>query len=322
MNSMRMMAGASLLSIGLLLAACGGGVDSTPTPTPTPTETPTPSPSPVVPYLTVAEAFASPSNKIFRSGGVTWSKTGTADATGYKNFAFGTTVVVGYNETTDIYKVTPASWNATTSTWTALDAVEFPLGSATPGGTSSFSKTTGGVTDTFNITIPQVASVPLSYTMLFDFTRSTSSSGKVERWLTVGGIPTQSGDMPRTGSATYNMMVDGSATRDGDSKTYMLGGLSSGTFSANFADSKISTTLNLKGEATGGATSDFGAVTGSTTFTAGYPVFGGELSGANSTKGAFSGSFFGPQAGEVGYSWYFQGSDFDAQGFAAGKKQE
>ncbi|WP_336977930.1 hypothetical protein [Altererythrobacter fulvus] len=321
MSAMRMMAGASLLVLGLTVAACGGGVDSTPTPTPTPTETPTPSPSPVVPYITVAEAFASPSNKIFRSGGVTWSKTGTADATGHKNFAFGTAFVVGYNETTDTYKVTPVSFGSSAS-GTALDAVEFPIGSATPGATSSFTKTTSGVTDTFNIAIPQVASVPLSYTMLFDFTRSTSSTGKVERWLTVGGIPTQSGDMPRTGSATYNMMVDGSATRDGDSKTYMLGGLSSGTFSANFADSKITTTLNLKGEATGGATSDFGTVNGTSTFISGSPVFGGELTGANSTKGAFSGSFFGPQAGEVGYSWYFLGSDFDAQGFAAGKKQE
>lgn len=309
MSAMRMMAGASLLVLGLTVAACGGGVDSTPTPTPTETPTPTPT-GPVEPYLTVAQAFAAPSNKIFNSAGVLWSKTGSADPTGYESYAFGSKLLIGYNETTDTYKVTPSGQTA----------VEFPIGSATPGTTSSFTKTTSGVTDTLNITIPQVGSVPLSYTMLFDFTRSTSSTGKVESWRSAGGIITQVNDMPRTGTGTYTMMVDGTATRDGDSKTYLLGGLSTGTFSAKFAEGKIDTTLVLKGEAAGGATSDFGTATGTGTFNVASPVFAGTLTGTNSAAGKFSGAFFGPQAGEVGYGWYFTGTDFDAQGVAAGKK--
>ncbi|MCB5424177.1 hypothetical protein H0274_02800 [Altererythrobacter sp. CC-YST694] len=310
MTSKRMMAGASLLTLGLTLAACGGGVDSTPTPTPTPTDTGTPTPTPTEPYLTIQEMFAKPSNKVFRTAGVSWTKTGTADPTGFDSYAFSSKLLIGYDETKDNYKVTP----------TGETAVEFPIGSNTPGGNASFSKTTSNITDTLKIAVPQVNSVPLSYTLLFDFTRTDSTTGKTTFYQSVGGFLSQTGDMPRTGSANYTMMVDGSATRDGDSKTYLLGGHSTGTFSASFADGKINTTLSLKGEASGGATSDFGTATGTGNFAVGGPTFTGTFTGANNATGKFSGGFFGPAAAEAGYGWYFQGSDFDAHGVAAGTK--
>jgi hypothetical protein len=136
------------------------------------------------------------------------------------------------------------------------------------------------------------------------------------------GTETPAGDMPRTGSATYQGIVDGF----GGGRT-LLG--STGTLTANFATGTVSTSMSLQGR--GGAYDDalgygdpegglaepdlFGTLAGSGTIGAGTSHFSGSLTGTidfpaggptgtpggPDATGSFMGGFYGPNAAEAGY---------------------
>ena len=126
-------------------------------------------------------------------------------------------------------------------------------------------------------------------------------------------------DMPKTGSASYN--VDGGGNIFSNGVGYNSTTTSTFTFSANFGTGGLTTSLHLLGAVPGGSTiTDFGTANGTGAITAGTAAFNGSLS-MNSNAGAFTGSFFGPQASEMAYDWYLSGQNFTAFGAILGIKK-
>jgi hypothetical protein len=103
--------------------------------------------------------------------------------------------------------------------------------------------------------------------------------------------------MPRTGSATYQGVVDGVGFDGAAGLQQGLRG-SSGSLTANFATGSVSTSLSLRAP-------DFtGALSGSGTIGAGTSHFDGSLTGTLNGVGAtgsFLGGFYGPNAAETGH---------------------
>lgn len=170
--------------------------------------------------------------------------------------------------------------------------------------------------------VPKVNGVPLSYTLMGIWHQDY---GQVIDVM-VGGVPTQAGNLPTSGSAIYQAaVVSGAALTSGAGNSpvisYDLGsGGSTATFSADFGPGTVQTTIGLRGMDSKGATNDLGTLTGDGTISATAPTFAGTLSQAGGS-GAFSGAFLGPQAAEMGYGFYFESADFTAIGLVAGKKK-
>ncbi|SFP89672.1 hypothetical protein SAMN04488241_11068 [Sphingomonas rubra] len=134
------------------------------------------------------------------------------------------------------------------------------------------------------------------------------------------GIPTPADAVPRTGSAGYAGLAQGVLF---DSQgTYALDGTM--TLNADFAAATLTTALNLRGTNTSnGLLIVIPAVSGTATIGAGANSFRGEVSTAdNSFVGSVLGSFFGPTAQEVGYSFGINSPDLTriGGGVAVGKR--
>ena len=98
-------------------------------------------------------------------------------------------------------------------------------------------------------------------------------------------------------------------------------GNSTGTFSVDFSKGTgaITTSLSLAGKQDPSSSLvNFGTING-TGDLAGVTYIGTLKDSATGT-GAFAGALFGPYAAEFGYAWYFNGSDYVANGFAGGKQ--
>lgn len=135
------------------------------------------------------------------------------------------------------------------------------------------------------------------------------------------GAPTAAADLPRTGSATYDLSVFGSSLG-------FLGTLQgTGTLAADFASGAIDNQLYLYGYLPG-AEFPIGHFSGGASLASGSPFFSGSLSAADSPlTGTFTGSFFGPAAAEVGYTFALSGTSAGPQpseqrvvGVAVGKR--
>jgi hypothetical protein len=154
---------------------------------------------------------------------------------------------------------------------------------------------------------------------------STTTPSSIAVDVMVNGFETPPADMPRSGSATYDTVVDGSAISQGkiftlhDSPT----GPSTATFGANFAAGTVSTTIAFQGREPGsnGPATVFGNASGTGNITSNGSAFSGILSGVGLTTGSFTGGFFGPQAAEMGYAFFFDGGGYTAVGTVLGKKQ-
>ncbi|MEP6868535.1 MAG: transferrin-binding protein-like solute binding protein [Novosphingobium sp.] len=130
--------------------------------------------------------------------------------------------------------------------------------------------------------------------------------------------------MPKSGTANYSVTVGGAlaAVTGGN---YLLTGNSTGTFSADFAANTVSTSITIAGTpqpvVSGAPVTSFGTYTG--TGTVSSNAITGTLTGTNAT-GGFSGAFFGPQALELGVSYYLNNTGstpFNAVGGIVGIKQ-
>jgi hypothetical protein len=226
---------------------------------------------------------------------------------------FGSSVKVDYNAASDSYTVTAPS--GITQTFAPANIVVSRSNSSL----TYYDKTTGGFRDILQLIIPPVKGVNLSYTLIGTWSHTDTTNGLTQGHIAVGGVPTIASDMPRTGTAAYD--VDGSGAYITGNATLYGGALSDSTFSANFATGTLSTTLHMVGTPqAGGAAVDFGTATGSGSITSGTSAFTGTLSLADRT-GAFAGSFFGPQALEMGYAWYLKGPAFAADGVLVGIKK-
>jgi hypothetical protein len=114
------------------------------------------------------------------------------------------------------------------------------------------------------------------------------------------GTETLASDMPRTGSVTYQGIVD-------NSDQSLLG--STGSLAANFATGTVTTTLSLRSNLPADlapVTGRIGMLSGSGTIGAATSHFSGDLTGTLNgvdARGSFLGSFFGPNAAEAGYAF-------------------
>ncbi|MCW2388964.1 hypothetical protein M2333_002010 [Sphingobium sp. B11D3B] len=113
------------------------------------------------------------------------------------------------------------------------------------------------------------------------------------------GSPSSSDEMPRTGTASYALHVRGQGFVG--RSTAILG---DGRLDADFDSGRIYTELKLIDYWTLGADTPFGDFTGTATISSDGPTFQGSLSSYNTNfSGDFHGSFYGPDAAEVGYAF-------------------
>jgi hypothetical protein len=283
-------------TLSLLLASCGGsdggGMASAPPP---------------VTYKTLAELSG---DQTFQSGGITGKPNGP-ELKEESAIAFGQGVEIKYFAATDTYNLNNGSGLV----------VEFTPANVTDRNdtTVTWQKPNGVGIDVLSISNPSVNGVKLSYVLLGNWTHLAPSAERA--YSMVGGVPTQAGDVPRSGNATYSTQVVGLAAKGG--QPYVLFGQSTGTFSANFASNSVSTSLTLAGKLPGGtAVTAIGNYSGTGTISSSGPGFQGTLTGSDAS-GAFSGAFFGPRGVEAGYTFFLNGttdSTLSIQGALFGRK--
>jgi hypothetical protein len=121
----------------------------------------------------------------------------------------------------------------------------------------------------------------------------------------VFGAITPASSVPRTGSANYKFIVDGTYQLTGSpsGKTYSLSG--NGQLTANFASSTTGLTITpVATNTTNGSQIQFGTLTGAGFIDAGTASWNAtsRVRAADGSKTLFSasGNFFGPQAQEIG----------------------
>jgi hypothetical protein len=186
----------------------------------------------------------------------------------------------------------------------------------------AYTRRNGSVTDsirayrvgTANTQFPQ-----LSYATFVVARRDSASSVGgvsnanigVRQIFAIGGFETQRSDLPTTGTAFYSAYVLGSAIESGAGRD--VGG--SATITADFGASSVATSLALTSDGQSSGTFNGAAPIESAT-----SHFKGDLTASGATQGTFSGSFFGPQGAEVGYTYRVQTSIGTVNGGAVGKK--
>lgn len=299
---MRFLAGASALSLGLLVAGCGGDqIGSTPTPTPTP-----------VVYDTVSTMLAKPGDKSFRTGGTQWRGVSGERTTDFRSVAFGGTSNIEYVSASDAYRVVMRNGAS----------VLFPLAD----GLSiderdqvilAFGFSADQQSNQFALHTPEINNVPLSYTRFASFGQHDHVTGEFEANRVVWGASTEVADMPKNGSASYKLTLFGSASAH--DRHYTLEDRSTGRLSANFANGNIASTLNLK-SSWGDDNIDVGTLTGTGKIDSSGVGFTGTMTGSDGIpySAPFGGGFFGPKAAEVGFSWLYDGPGLYSDGYAAG----
>ncbi|MEJ6009572.1 transferrin-binding protein-like solute binding protein [Novosphingobium aquae] len=290
--------------IVFFVSACGGGssgggVISTPPPAPPP-------PS----YTKIVDMTG---DRTFQSGGVQYNTSSAGIANGTTQ-NFGAGVTIAYTAASDSYRLTSPD----AATFTFTPAMAQPPAPATPN-SQVWVGVSGTQRDQLVLTVPASNGVALSYTILGSWGRIDTTTNNGTFRLAVGGSPTLSADMPRTGSANYTAGTGGTIVQSGAG--YNLQGNSTMTFSANFAANSVSTTLTLAGtQFTGGPITSFGTFNGTGTISSSGSGFTGTLTSTGAT-GLFSGGFFGPQALEMAMAWYLNGPTMSGAGLAAGIKQ-
>jgi hypothetical protein len=287
-----------LLVLPLALSACGGGSTGTTSVASTPT-------TPGVTYTRLADMSG---DRTFQTAGVHYASA-AGGISGPVADAVGSGVVVRYTAASDSYQLTapdgttasfgPANFNASASSPNVPNVIVYQNGS-----------------EALRLTVPTSSGVALSYTLVGNWLHPGTSGMNI--YVAVGGASTLASDMPRTGTANYTIGVGGSAVVPnglGGATGNPLNGTSTGTFAANFGTGAINTSLHLV--STGGT--DFGTFTGTGTIGSNSSGFTGTFAGT--TSSAFSGGFFGPQAAEVGMSYFIGTPTFSAAGAVTGVKQ-
>lgn len=130
----------------------------------------------------------------------------------------------------------------------------------------------------------------------------------------IGGFETQRSDLPKTGTASYSTFVAGTAVQTVEQSAGRdIGGTA--TITADFDKASVSTALALSYNG-----QSIGSFNGAAPIESATSHFKGDLTAGSATQGSFSGSFFGPQATEVGYTYRVQTSLGVVDGGVVGKK--
>ena len=245
---------------------------------------------------------------------IKYSRT-AAGASGYGNFARATSTVV-YDPIRDTYTVRDTGSLTTKST--------FGPANINAGASNStftvYKKISGSTTETFR-RLNQSASNPLivlSYVDYGQWRRSTTSGSttSVNDTYLVWGQRTPGASVPRTGSASYNTVLDGTfVNRNG---AYAVSG--TGTFGANFGAGTISYSSTATGTREGGGAGiNFGTMTGAGSIAFNSAGFNGTgTTNGNGYAMDVNGNFYGPAVDEIGGVFRIRGGGGSGTGAIVG----
>jgi len=267
------------------LSACGGGGGARPIPTPPP--------PPVAP-----EAFPLTKSGTFNTinGSRSYHYAGNIVVDGFDGSS-GSAATISYDAATNSYTVKSGSLSASfdSSNLTSSSYID------------TYSKNSTSVSDELKLynnvrsgSSQASAPVQLSYLSYGIWTHKESGSpDEYSKTYMLFGYPTAVSSMPVTGSATYKTDVTASLV-DLLQSTGEQQVAGTATFTADFANAKISTDLALSFASTGvdlGTYNGVAAISGN--------QFSGDFQSADHwfVSGKFSGGFFGPSAKEMGYTF-------------------
>ncbi|MBO9603219.1 MAG: transferrin-binding protein-like solute binding protein [Novosphingobium sp.] len=303
MGTGRFAAGASLLPLGLLLAACGGGgVNSTPTPTPTPGTptpspgTPTPTPTPIPTGLNdnllaplVSESFTNVSSRAKASYGPEGQTGGSASST---------TATISYNAGNQSYTLS-----------TPTGSITFGPGDIDNSQSNSaalvYVKETDDQVDSLTLTRPGTSG-PVTYKYVgaafwqrIVQVSPTRVDGSIDS--IVYGVETTQANRQVSGSANYAIDLIGATTSGASDLVAISGG---GTASVDFSTGRIMFvgTLDLSTSA---------SFFGDAKIASSAPTFSGTLvlNDGQPFEMALKGQFFGPDSAEIGAVFSGQSPD-------------
>lgn len=263
-----------------------------------------------------SQAVAAPVNLPGWQSTIKYS-TSSAGASGWSNFARATSKVV-YDPATGTYTVRDTGSLTTQSTFgpANIDA------GASSTNFTVYRKTSGSTVETFRRLnqSPSNTLIALTYVDYGQWRRATTTSGvtSVNDTYLVFGQKTPGGSMPRTGTASYSTVLDGTFVKK--SGAYAVSG--TGTFNAYLASGTIDYGATLTGTPeAGGAAIDFGTLSGTGGIAFGSSGFAGN--GAVNGSGYkldVNGYFYGPAYQEIGGVFRLTGNGGNGTGAIVGKR--
>ena len=158
---------------------------------------------------------------------------------------------------------------------------------------------------TLTYIVPSNGPSGLRFSSLGIWDRADLTTGTINQQAAISfGTRTAGGDIPTTGTATYSGFLLGNATELGG-KQFSISALASATADFGARSVALSSTGSGKTDrATGVLVSDPGYnVTGTLTYAAGANALSGTVSSTNGKTGSAAGTFYGPQAAELGVTF-------------------
>jgi hypothetical protein len=255
--------------------------------------------------VAAAPAFATAVNYPAQQSTITYSQTSTATSL-FGNYARATSKVV-YDPATNTYTLRDTGSLAITSSFGPSN-INVGASNAT---FTVYSKNSG--TETFRL-LNQGAGNPLiqlTYVDYGEWKRSSTASGttNVNDTYVVFGSKTAGASVPRTGSATYNTIYDGSFVNKNGA--YAING--NGGITADFGSGGLTYTAALNGLPSGAL-----AVSGSGSIAFNSGNFTASGSSAGYSMNLYGG-FYGPAAQEVGGLFKLSGNGGNGEGAFVGK---
>lgn len=310
----------------LLVTACGGGSgDSapvtsipggTPTPVPTPFPTATPTPAPPLAYDTAFDLGRDRNISLYGSELTAIGTDGSPSSTGFSYSSIAAALIDSVRNPTFGYNATSQQSNLTLSNLAPqiFDPAQISLRDVdrlvytTPTGFFTFAQPG-----------PGIGSIPaaLKYTVLItqsDQSRNAVGNLEIRERRFVGGSRTVAADVPRTGSATYRVLLTSYAEAPGCSNGFVAQGAE---LSIDYATGAIRGTITANS-----TVSNVPVVTITVPFTGQVSTSSGRLNGslseADGGTGQFAGELLGPQGLELGAALVLSRGDQRIAGMIVG----
>jgi hypothetical protein len=258
--------------------------------------------------LAATSAAAAPANVPAWQSTVKYSTTSTG-ASGFGNYARATSKVV-YDPVAGTYVVRDTGSLTTTATFGPSNL------NASAGNFSTY----GTAANSFRRLnqSPSNTLIALTYVDYGQWRRASTSGGtaSVNDTYLVWGSRTPNASIPRTGSASYSTVVDGTFVHNDGA--YAVSG--TGNLTANFAGATISYDATATGTKEVGVGSiSFGTMTGTGSISFRSGAFSGRgVADAEGYKMDVVGNFYGPAAQEIGGLFRITGNNGQGQGAIVG----
>lgn len=320
MHGNRLVAHSAGLALSFLLVACGGGsggaVTSAPAPTPTPSPTSTPTPTPVAAPLTapINQTLTTPlSSENFNNLSVRLTEDFTdAGVTANSVTLQGTATTIAYDSATNTYRFSNPSRAPNGTVPDSMTVSRFgstcnqtPCWNQDPNGASGY------LSDSYAF---NGGAIRLTYLAMAYWTSTAIDAQGVSHKTTnraIFGIPTASANIPVSGTATYNLELQGDVSagkplvvNGGSGSTQSIFDsrvIGSGTGMFNFASGSFTLAGQIgNGRVFSPTPAGFAATGQITSAASGFTGTMTIADPANPFSGTVQGWFFGPQAQELG----------------------